>query len=100
MRSDKDADLGELFIKYFDGNTASLIDFFARTLNILFQLKNNLSMANQFIKVDIQGVTALINKSHIVVAKFGDSSVTRLQLSNGDIIEITHTPQLFKEIQS
>jgi len=57
-------------------------------------------MANQFIKVDMQGVTALINKSHIVIAKFGDPSVTRLQLSNGDIIEITHTPQLFKEIQS
>jgi hypothetical protein len=57
-------------------------------------------MANQFIKVDLQGVTALINKSHIVIAKFGDTSVTSLQLSNGDIIEITHTPQLFKEIQS
>ncbi|HEY2649306.1 MAG TPA: hypothetical protein VGI38_08920 [Puia sp.] len=57
-------------------------------------------MANQFIKVDMQGVPVLINKSHIVVAKFGDTSVTRIQLTSGETIEVRHTPQLFKEMQS
>jgi hypothetical protein len=57
-------------------------------------------MANQFIKVDMQGTPVLINKSHIVVAKFGNGSVTRLQLTSGETIEVTHTPQLFKEMQS
>ncbi len=57
-------------------------------------------MANQFIKVEIQGVPVLINKSHIVIAKFGSTSVTRLQLTSGETIEVTHTPQLFQEIQS
>ena len=57
-------------------------------------------MANQFIKVEIQGVPVLVNKSHIVIAKFGSTSVTRLQLTSGETIEVTHTPQLFQEIQS
>jgi len=57
-------------------------------------------MANQFIKVDIQGAPVLINKSHIIIAKFGSTSVTRIQLTSGETIEVTHTPQLFKEIQS
>jgi hypothetical protein len=57
-------------------------------------------MANQFIKVDVQGETALINKSHIIIAKFGGTTITRIQLTNGEIIEVAHTPQLFQEIQS
>jgi hypothetical protein len=57
-------------------------------------------MANQFIKVDIQGIPVLINKSHIIIAKFGNTSVTRIQLISGETIEVTHTPQLFKEMQS
>jgi hypothetical protein len=57
-------------------------------------------MANQFIKVEMQGVPVLINKSHIIVAKFGDTSVTRIQLTSGETIEVKHTPQLFKEMQS
>jgi hypothetical protein len=57
-------------------------------------------MANQFIKVDIQGAPVLINKSHIVIAKFGNTSITKIQLTSGETIEVTHTPQLFKEMQS
>ena len=57
-------------------------------------------MANQFIKVEMQGVPVLINKSHIIIAKFGNTSVTRIQLTNGETIEVAHTPQLFKEMQS
>jgi hypothetical protein len=57
-------------------------------------------MANQFIKVDMQGTPVLINKSHIVIAKFGNTEITKIQLTNGETIEVTHTPQLFKEIQS
>jgi hypothetical protein len=57
-------------------------------------------MANQFIKVDMQGTPVLINKSHIIIAKFGNTSVTKIQLTSGETIEVTHTPQLFKEIQS
>jgi hypothetical protein len=57
-------------------------------------------MANQFIKVDIQGAPVLINKFHIVIAKFGNTSITKIQLTSGETIEVTHTPQLFKEMQS
>jgi hypothetical protein len=57
-------------------------------------------MANQFIKVDIQGAPVLINKSHIIIAKFGNTAVTKIQLTSGETIEVTHTPQLFKEMQS
>ena len=57
-------------------------------------------MANQFIKVDVQGAPVLINKSHIVIAKFGSTSVTKIQLINGETIEVTHTPQLFQEMQN
>lgn len=57
-------------------------------------------MANHFIKVEIQGVPVLINKSHIVIAKFGNTSVTKIQLTSGETIEVTHTPRLFQEIQS
>jgi hypothetical protein len=57
-------------------------------------------MANQFIKVDIQGAPVLINKSHIVIAKFGNTSVAKIQLTSGETIEVTHTPQLFQEMQS
>ena len=57
-------------------------------------------MANQFIKVDIQGAPVLINKSHIVIAKFGNTTVTKIQLTSGETIEVTHTPQLFQELQS
>jgi hypothetical protein len=57
-------------------------------------------MANQFIKADIQGVPVLINKSHIVIAKFGNTSVTKIQLINGEIVEVRHTPQLFQEMQN
>ncbi len=57
-------------------------------------------MANQFIKVEIQGRPVLINKSHIIIAKFGNPSVTLIQLVNGETVEVTHTPQLFKELQN
>ena len=57
-------------------------------------------MANQFIKVEMQGIPVLINKSHIIIAKFGNTSVTRIQLTSGETIEVTHTPQLFKEMQN
>ena len=57
-------------------------------------------MANQFIKVEMQGRPVLINKSHIIIAKFGNTSVTLIQLVNGETIEVTHTPQLFKEMQN
>jgi hypothetical protein len=57
-------------------------------------------MANQFIKADIQGTPVLINKSHIVIAKFGNTSVTKIQLINGETIEVTHTPRLFQEMQN
>ena len=57
-------------------------------------------MANQFIKVDMQGTPALINKSHIVIAKFGSPSVTKIQLITGETVEVTHTPQLFQEMQN
>jgi hypothetical protein len=57
-------------------------------------------MANLFIKVEIQGKPVLINKTHIVIAKFGNPSVTSIQLTSGETIEVTHTPQLFKEMQS
>jgi len=57
-------------------------------------------MANQFIKVDIQGVPVLINKSHIIIAKFGSTTVTRIQLTSGETIEVKHTPQLFKDMQT
>ena len=57
-------------------------------------------MANQFIKVDLQGAPVLINKSHIVIAKFGNTTVTKIQLTSGETIEVTHTPQLFKDLQS
>jgi hypothetical protein len=57
-------------------------------------------MANQFIKVEMQGTPVLINKSHIVVAKFGSTEVTRIQLTSGETIEVKHTPQLFKDMQT
>ncbi|HZZ75731.1 MAG TPA: hypothetical protein VFE04_07370 [Puia sp.] len=57
-------------------------------------------MANQFIKVEIQGEPVLINKSHVIIAKFGNTSVTRIQLTSGETIEVKYTPQLFKEMQS
>jgi hypothetical protein len=57
-------------------------------------------MANQFIKADMQGKPVLINKSHIVIAKFGSTSVTKIQLITGETIEVTHTPQLFQEMQN
>ncbi len=57
-------------------------------------------MANQFIKVEIQGVPVLINKSHIIIAKFGSAEVTRMQLTSGETIEVKHTPQLFKDMQT
>jgi hypothetical protein len=57
-------------------------------------------MANQFIKVDIQGSPVLINKSHIIMAKFGSTSVTKIQLISGETVEVTHTPQLFQEMQN
>ena len=66
--------------------------------HVLF--KKIIVMANQFIKVEMQGIPVLINKSHIVIAKFGNTSVTRIQLTNGETIEVAHTPQLFKEMQS
>jgi hypothetical protein len=57
-------------------------------------------MANQFIKVDMQGTPVLINKSHIVIAKFGSTSVTKIQLITGETVEVTHTPRLFQEMQN
>ena len=57
-------------------------------------------MANQFIKVEIGGLPVLINKSHIVIAKFGDSTVTRIQLTSGETIEVKPSPRLFEEMQS
>lgn len=57
-------------------------------------------MANLFIKVDMQGVPVLINKTHIVIAKFGNPAVTKIQLTSGETIEVTPTPNLFKELQS
>ncbi len=57
-------------------------------------------MANQFIKVEIQGVPVLINKSHIIIAKFGSTAVTKIQLTSGETIEVKHTPQLFKDMQT
>jgi hypothetical protein len=57
-------------------------------------------MANQFIKVDIKGAPALINKSHILLAQFGSTLITKIQLVSGEIIEVTHTAQLFQEMQS
>jgi hypothetical protein len=57
-------------------------------------------MANQFIKVDMQGTAVLVNKSHILIAKFGNNSVVKIQLISGETLEVSHTPQLFKEIQS
>jgi hypothetical protein len=57
-------------------------------------------MANQFIKVDIQGAPVLINKSHIVIARFGNTSVTKIQLISGETVEVTPTPQLFQEMQN
>lgn len=56
-------------------------------------------MANQFLKVDVKGVPALINKSHIVMAQFGSTTVTKIQLIGGETIEVTHTAQLFQEMQ-
>ena len=57
-------------------------------------------MANQFIKVEMQGEPVLINKSHVIIAKFGNTSVTTIQLTSGETIEVKYTPQLFKEMQS
>ncbi len=57
-------------------------------------------MANQFIKVEIEGVPVLINKSQIIIAKFGSTEVTRMQLTSGETIEVKHTPQLFKDMQT
>jgi hypothetical protein len=57
-------------------------------------------MANQFIKVEVQGVPVLINKSHIIIAKFGSTEVTRIQLTSGETMEVKHTPQLFKDMQT
>lgn len=57
-------------------------------------------MANQFVKVEMQGEPVLINKSHVIIAKFGNTSVTRILLSNGETIEVKYTPQLFKDMQS
>ncbi len=57
-------------------------------------------MANQFIKVEIGGLPVLINKSHIIIAKFGDSTVTKIQLTSGETIEVKPTPRLFEEMQS
>ena len=57
-------------------------------------------MANQFIKVEMQGEPVLINKSHVIIAKFGNTSVTRIQLTSGETIEVRYTPQLFKDMQS
>ncbi len=57
-------------------------------------------MANQFIKVEMQGVPVLINKSHIIIAKFGSTAVTKIQLTSGETIEVKHTPQLFKDMQT
>ncbi len=57
-------------------------------------------MANQFIKVDMQGTPVLINKSHIVIAKFGSTSVTKIQLITGETVEVMHTPRLFQEMQN
>jgi hypothetical protein len=57
-------------------------------------------MANQFIKVEMQGAPVLINKSHIIIAKFGSTEVTKIQLTNGETIEVKHTPQLFKDMQT
>ena len=56
-------------------------------------------MANQFLKVDVKGVPALINKSHIVIAQFGSTLITKIHLISGEIIEVTHTAQLFQEMQ-
>ncbi len=57
-------------------------------------------MANQFIKVEIGSLPVLINKSHIVMAKFGDATVTKIQLTSGETIEVKPTPRLFEEMQS
>jgi hypothetical protein len=57
-------------------------------------------MANHFIKVEIQGIPVLINKAHIVIAKFGNTSVTKIQLTSGETIEVAHTPRLFQEMQN
>jgi len=57
-------------------------------------------MANQFIKVEIGGLPVLINKSHIVIAKFGYNKVTRIQLTSGETLEVKPTPRLFEEMQS
>jgi hypothetical protein len=56
-------------------------------------------MANQFIKVEIEGLPVLINKSHIVIAKFGDNTKIKIQLTSGETIEVKHTPRLFQEMQ-
>jgi hypothetical protein len=57
-------------------------------------------MANNFIKVEIQGVSVLINKSHIVLANFGNTAVAKLTLTTGVVMEVRHTTELFGEIQS
>jgi hypothetical protein len=57
-------------------------------------------MANHFIKVDLKGQPVLINKMHIILAIFGNTSVIKIQLTSGETIEVTHTPQLFKEMQT
>ena len=57
-------------------------------------------MANHFIKVEVKGVTVLINKTHIVTANFGNTLVTKILLTSGETIDVTHTSQLFQEIQS
>jgi hypothetical protein len=83
-----------------DAKCLMSLSFFARTFRFCFIFKIIFLMANQFIKVEMQGIPVLINKSHIIIARFGNTSVTRIQLTSGETIEVTHTPQLFKEMQS
>lgn len=47
-----------------------------------------------FIKLEMKGVTVLVNTNHIAWAHFKGTAITDLHMSNGEIIEVKHTNQL------
>jgi hypothetical protein len=60
---------------------------------------NPLDFKPPFIKVEIDGSSALINTNHIAWAHFKSTATTTLHMTNGEVIEVKHHSNMMQWIR-
>ncbi|HTQ26539.1 MAG TPA: hypothetical protein VMI35_00350 [Puia sp.] len=57
------------------------------------------SISSKFLKLQMDGITVLINKSHVVTVRFKGTSNTELKMSNGEIINLVTGDNLISHLE-